>query len=113
MTFTIKNIAATALIALGAAVPATADVAAGSAAAISHFNQSADSVNGTNVLKQDAGVSVSTRSGQNLEAYSIFNADADTQDGIRGLNGATLYSGTPSNGAAIFAAINAASAQDE
>ncbi|WP_179379439.1 hypothetical protein [Jannaschia marina] len=113
MTLKIKAIAASTLVALSLAAPATADVAAGSAAAIAHFNQTADSQDGVRVLKTGAGAAVSTRSGQNLEAYRVFNRNADSQDGIRGLNGATLYDGTPSRAAAIFSDIAAASAEDE
>ena len=113
MTFTAKNIAATALIVLGSTLSASADVAPGTAAAIAEFNRSADSQDDVRLVRSGTGVSVSTRSGQNLEAYRIFNRNADSQDGIRGLNGATAYSGDVSRGAAIFADIAAASAEDE
>lgn len=103
-----------ALVAAAFAAPATAQVTAGSAAAIAHFNQDADGQDDRRLLKSDdTGVTVSTRSGNSGFAFDLFNAQADSQDGIRGLNGATSYGGQPTIAADIFADIRAASAEDE
>lgn len=110
-----KTLIASAIVAAAAlTAPAFAEVGAGSAAAIAHFNQDFDTQDGIRVLKSGGnGTTVSTRSGQSLTAFGIFNANADTQDGIRGLNGATSFSGQPSVASDIFARIRAESQTDE
>jgi len=111
-----KTVIASALIALAAAAPVAAQqVAPGAAAAIAHFNQTADSQGDriTRVSGDNSGVLISTRSGSLAAAYDHFNADADSQDDISGQQGATLISGVPAYGAEIHARLEAESLEDE
>lgn len=110
-----KTVFASALIAVAAlAVPATAEVASGSAAAVAHFNQDYDSQDNRRTLRNvDNSTFVSTRSGNLDVVYGKFNADYDGQDNVRGQNGVTVISNQPSYGAGIFADIRRANAEDE
>ena len=73
--------------------------------AVEHFNSSQDNANDRVILKGgDNTVSVSTRSGLWGDIFAHFNASADNQGDLRGLNGATIVSGTPAYGADVFAA---------
>lgn len=105
----------TLIIALAAATafaaPALAQIDAGPAAAIAHFNQDHDTQDGRRIFNgATSGVTVSTRSGDLSSVYARFNADAESQDEITGLTGATAYSGSPAFGAAIFQALTEAAA---
>jgi opacity protein-like surface antigen len=84
----------------------------GALAAIAHFNESRE---GGEVISLEAASNgtVSTRSGVSGETFDRFNADADSQDMITGLNGGTSYDGAPAYGADIFARIEAANSEDE
>ncbi|MFO6463704.1 hypothetical protein ACK8OR_04865 [Jannaschia sp. KMU-145] len=112
-----KTLIASALVAAAAfAAPATAQVGAGTAAAIAiaHFNQSHDTQDNRTALR--GGVSntfVSTRSASSDRAYAIFNAQADNVNALRGLYGQAGVSGTPAYGAEIFARIQAESLENE
>ncbi|TFL17307.1 hypothetical protein [Jannaschia formosa] len=111
-----KTVIASALIALAAAAPVAAQqVAPGAAAAIAHFNQSADAQGDriTHVSGEASGASVSTRSGALGAAFDRFNADADNRNDLRGLQGATVVSGAPATAADIHARIRAESRETE
>ncbi|MEM9798462.1 MAG: hypothetical protein AAF919_18370 [Pseudomonadota bacterium] len=88
-----------------AAGPAFADATA----AIAHFNQSLES--GDRIVLTDAVASSRTNAQSGI--FAQFNADADGQDDLRGLNGATLVSGAPAVGGDIFAAIRAEGLENE
>ncbi|CTQ50941.1 hypothetical protein [Jannaschia donghaensis] len=108
-TFVTGLIAAAALTA-----PVYAEVATGPAAAIAHFNQDADSQDGRSILTDGStGVTVSTRSGNTGAAFDLFNAQADSQDDVRGQNGGTSFSGRAPVASDIFSDIAAASSEDE
>ena len=109
-----KTLIASALVATAALTGvASAQVGTGSAAALAHFNQDYDAGDRLVLNGEDNGVQVSTRSGIVGDVFDRFNAQADSQDDVFGLNGATLVSGTPAYGAGIFADIAAESAEDE
>ncbi len=109
------RILATALLAaLALTGTASAQVGAGPAAAIAHFNQDADSQDGRRLIRAGTdAVSVSSRSGALGDVFARFNADHDGQDDVRGLDGATLVQGSPAHAADIFARVRAESAGDE
>jgi hypothetical protein len=114
-----KTLFASALIAATAAVslPAAADqVAPGAAAAIAHFNQSADSQDDRVSIPaaEFDGVRVSTRSGTDLGAvFAHFNADAESQDDVSGQQGATVVSGKPVAAQGILAQIRVEGLENE
>lgn len=110
MTPRITLAALAATLAAALAAPATAQVAAGPLGAIAHFNAAKDRSDAV-VATGGSGTVLSTRSGLSA-AQAHFNADADSQDDRR-LAGATIASGTPDTGAAIFARIAAESAENE
>ncbi|SFJ64990.1 hypothetical protein, partial [Jannaschia pohangensis] len=88
-----KTFITSALIAVAtlAAVPASADV-------YTKLHGSLEGGDRASVAKlgqADNGVTVSTRSGTSGLAYDIFNADQDSPSDLRGLNGATSFSGQP------------------
>jgi hypothetical protein len=109
-----KTMIATALIATAAITGAASaqQVTPGALGAIAHFNESRE---GGDVisLKAASNGSVSTRASASGLAYERFNLDADSQDGIRGTQGATVVSNSPVFGSDIFAAIRAANAENE
>lgn len=106
-----KRIAITAALVSAIAAPA---FAGSTEFAIRHFNESLDPGQQIEVLPADNTVSVSTRSGGLLaNVFAHFNADQDASGDLRGLNGATVVSGTPAYGADIFAALKAESLEDE
>lgn len=110
-----KTLIAAALIASAAlsAVPASAQVASGAAAAIAHFNR--DLVPAERVVASaSSGAVASTRSTASGRVQARFNADYDGQDDVRGQRRATVTSGRHAPAAAaIFASIAAAQAEDE
>ncbi len=83
--------------------------------AIQHFNQDHDSIMDiVTVPAADNSVVVSTSNNSSLsQAFDIANASADNAGDLRGLNGATVVSGTVAYGADIFAELRAASLEDE
>ncbi|KIT16949.1 hypothetical protein jaqu_14480 [Jannaschia aquimarina] len=111
-----KTLIASALAAsaLVAALPAAAQVPAGPAGAIAHFNQDIDTANDRASLDIVRGetVTVSSRSGSVAQAIAHFNADLDAGDRVP-LTGGTVVSGSPTYGAEIFANIRAESLEDE
>jgi hypothetical protein len=109
-----KTLIASALLASLAAVGVASanPVATGPLAAIAHFNMDREGGNRIETRTLDT-VSVSTRADVAGAAYARFNRDADSQDGIRGTQGATLVSGSPAFGADVFAAIRAANAEND
>ena len=115
-----KTIIAATVVAAAAtlvALPAAANqVASGSDAAVAHFNQSL--MGGDVIVLQDGSddtTRVSSKSGNIGTAFDIFNASADTQDGITGQNGATLAPKGAVNGeaAAIFERLRRESLENE
>ncbi|CUH40693.1 hypothetical protein JSE7799_03428 [Jannaschia seosinensis] len=112
-----KTIVASALIAAAAlaGLPATAQVAAGPAGAIAHFNL--DRTNSEDLRLPEgrtAGTVVSTRSESVRAAvYDHFNGDADSSADLRGLNGATAFDATPAVGVDIVDRIRRESAESE
>lgn len=100
-----KRIALTAALISAIAAPA---FAGSTAFAIEHFNQSAKRSDMIQMLPAGNTTAVSTRSGTLADVFAQFNASVDTPSDLRGLNGATLVSGTPAYGADIFEALRAA-----
>lgn len=107
--FTAAAVTATAAALLSA--PAIAQVPAGPLGAIAHFNQQETGNEVVKVIRGDAA-GLSSRSGT-VEAQIRFNADYDGGDDARRVTGQTVYSGTPTYGADIFANIRAESLEDE
>jgi hypothetical protein len=87
-------------------------VAPGAENAIAHFNESRMGGDVVSISAAEFG-GASTRSDQRSAVFARFNADADSQDMITGLNGGTLYNSAPAFGGDIFARIEAANAEDE
>lgn len=108
-----KKIALVAAVAATFAAPAFAQSAR--EIAVAHFNASADNVSERITLNPVAtATTVSTRGNSPLAtAFDIFNRSQDTLAEQRGLNGATIVSGTPSYGADVFARLRAAALEDE
>ena len=109
-----KAIIASALVAATAFAGAASaqQVAPGALGAIAHFNESRQGGDVVSI-RAASDAAISTRSDAATGAFARFNADADSQDGIRGVNGGTLYNNAPAYGADIFASLNAASLEDE
>ncbi|CUH40310.1 hypothetical protein JSE7799_03042 [Jannaschia seosinensis] len=112
-----KRIVTSALfsVAIFASLPATAEIPAGSAGAIAHFNL--DRTN-SEVLKpptgRAAGTVVSTRTnGVRAAVYDHFNADADSMNDLRGLREVTAFGSTPAIATYIVRRLRTESAGDE
>lgn len=107
-----KKLIALTAVAASLAAPAFADTSF----AVRHFNQDKDSVIERIAVPTTADgtiVSTNNRSGLSV-AFDIFNASADSAGDLRGLNGATVFSASPSRAAAdIFADLRAESLEDE
>jgi len=105
-----KKFAIIAALAATVAAPAFAQ-SASTSFAIAHFNQSADTVSDVVALPNGENTTqVSTRGMTPLaEAFALFNQSADNASDLRGLNGATVVSGTPAYGADIFERLDAES----
>jgi hypothetical protein len=113
-----KTLFSSALIALAAVatLPAAAQqVAPGAAGAIAHFNQDIDSRNEqVRLPSSETSIRTTTRANRAFTfALAHFNQDVDSRNDLRGLNGTTVYPGTPAYGQDIFAQIAAESAGDE
>ncbi len=109
-----KNIAIIAAVAASLAAPAFAQ-SASTVAAIQHFNLSAERT--SDIVSIPSGQNsqrVSTAGGGALAtAFGVFNDSATSLSDLRGVNGATVVSGTPAAGADIFERLRAASLEDE
>lgn len=110
-----KTLIATALIATLPGLAAADAIAPGAAGAIAHFNQSLEGGDRIARVAETDGVTVSSRSGGLGTAFAIFNADADSQDGRRGQQGATLIGGAAVNAQAdaIFERLRLESLENE
>lgn len=105
----------TLLIAAAAALivaPAFAQVPAGTLGAIAHFNQDATSQDERTIVTEGTAGGLATRAGLS-EAQIRFNMDKDSANDRRRVTGASVVSGELTHGQAIFAQIQAASAEDE
>lgn len=109
-----KTLAIIAVVAASIAAPVAAQ-SNSTAFAIQHFNQDFDSAGDLRgVPSGDNTVTVSTSGSNALSAaFDVFNGSQDSRADLRGLNGATVVNGTPAHGAAIFAELRAAAAEDE
>ncbi len=105
----------TVILAAALAALAAPAFANSTAFAIQHFNQDQDSIQDrVTVPSGDNSVFVSTRNASGLStAFDIVNGSADNVGDLRGLNGATVYNGTPAYGADIFAELREAAREDE
>lgn len=91
------------------AAPAFADVDF----AISHFNQDKDRSSDTVMVDSTDIVTASTRGGKLGDAIAIFNSSKERASDKVLSASATLVSGTPANGADIFAALRAENLENE
>jgi hypothetical protein len=109
-----KTLIASALVATIAAAGAVSaqQVPAGALGAIAHFNESRQGGDVVSVRAASDNLG-STRGTVPTAVFARFNADADSQDGVTGLDGATVYGATPAYGADIFDRIRAESAETE
>lgn len=109
-----KKIAIIAALAASIAAPAFAQ-SASTAFAIAHFNQSAERASDIVTLPNgENSQRVSTRgNGRLADAFAMFNQSVDSTGDLRGLNGATIVSGTPQHAQDIFARLRAESREDE
>lgn len=109
-----KKIAIIAALAASIAAPAFAQ-SASTSFAIAHFNQSADTRSEIIQLPANSNTSRVSTSGTSAlaNAFALFNRTADNAGELRGVNGATVVSGTPAHAQEIFDRLRAASLEDE
>lgn len=109
-----KTFAIIAALAASIAAPAAAQ-SSSTAFAIAHFNQSVERTSDIVMLPSGANTTaVSTGGAGSLStAFNILNQSIDSTGDLRGLNGATVVSGTPAHAQDIFARLRAASREDE